>query len=60
MWIQETARTLAMVRAFTDEIVGISHADLFDDDDDDDSSDGGGSEISGTSAWNASAELFWG
>ncbi|SPO22963.1 related to gamma-tubulin complex component 2 [Ustilago trichophora] len=50
MWIQETARTLAMVRAFTDEIVGISHADLFDDDDDDDSSDGGGSEISGTSA----------
>lgn len=50
MWIQETARTLAMVRALTDEIVGISHADLFDDEDDDDSSDGGGSEISGTSA----------
>ena len=49
MWIQETARTLAMVRAFTDEIVGISHADLFDDEDDDDSSDGG-SDISGTSA----------
>lgn len=52
MWVQETARTLAVVRALTDEIVGISHADLFDeDDDDDDSSDGdGGSEISGTSA----------
>ncbi|CBQ71684.1 related to gamma-tubulin complex component 2 [Sporisorium reilianum SRZ2] len=53
VWIQETARTLAMVRALTDEIVGISHADLFDDDDDDDddSSDGdGASDISGTSA----------
>ncbi|EST07453.1 Gamma-tubulin complex component protein [Kalmanozyma brasiliensis GHG001] len=51
MWIQETARTLAMVRALTDEIVGISHADLFDDEDDDDSSDGdGASDISGTSA----------
>ncbi|CDS01372.1 hypothetical protein [Sporisorium scitamineum] len=51
VWIQETARTLAMVRALTDEIVGISHADLFDDEDDDDSSDGdGGSDISGTSA----------
>ncbi|KAJ9478441.1 Spindle pole body component SPC97 [Pseudozyma hubeiensis] len=51
MWIQETARTLAMVRALTDEIVGISHADLFDDEDDGDSSDGdGGSDISGTSA----------
>ncbi len=49
VWIQETARTLAMVRALTDEIVGISHADLFDDEDDDDSSDGG-SDISGTSA----------
>lgn len=49
MWIQETARTLAMVRALTDEIVGISHADLFDDEDDDESSDGG-SDISGTSA----------
>ncbi|GAK63302.1 spc97/Spc98 [Moesziomyces antarcticus] len=51
VWIQETARTLAAVRALTDEIVGISHADLFDDEDDDDSSDGdGASEISGTSA----------
>ncbi|SNX83429.1 related to gamma-tubulin complex component 2 [Melanopsichium pennsylvanicum] len=50
MWIQETARLLAMVRALTDEMVGISHADLFDDEDDDDSSDGGGSVISGTSA----------
>ncbi len=51
MWIQETARTLAMVRALTDEIIGISHADLFDEEDDDDSSDGdGGSDISGTSA----------
>lgn len=49
VWIQDTARTLAMVRALTDEIVGISHADLFDDDDDDDSSEGG-SDISGTSA----------
>ncbi|KAJ1027604.1 hypothetical protein NDA18_003604 [Ustilago nuda] len=49
MWIQGTARTLAMVRALTDEIVGISHADLFDDEDEDDSSDGG-SDISGTSA----------
>ena len=51
VWIQETARTLAMVRALTDEIVGISHADLFDDDDDDDDdSSDGGSDISGTSA----------
>ncbi|TKY86630.1 hypothetical protein EX895_004269 [Sporisorium graminicola] len=51
VWIQETARTLAMVRALTDEIVGITHADLFDDEDDDDSSDGdGGSDFSGTSA----------
>ncbi|PWZ00802.1 hypothetical protein BCV70DRAFT_237131 [Testicularia cyperi] len=51
VWIQDTARTIVMVRTLTDEIIGISHADLFDEDDnDDDSSDGdGASDISGIS-----------